>query len=138
MTHERWVTVFPDLCELICNIILTVFLTVLFCLETFAQREYHFSASDLIEFSKIEIFSWDSKSDFTSGRCSNLESRGEESIFLKFTNLQFWPRHWNWWQEVLSTKIGSDNYIKPSVALLTVSCLKMLHSDGSYGSYGLL
>jgi len=33
MSHKRWVTGFLDLCELICNIILTVFLTVLFVLR---------------------------------------------------------------------------------------------------------
>ena len=62
MTLRIGVTVFTILCELIWNIIRTVLITVHF--ETFAQREYYFSVSDLIEFSKIEIFSWDSKIDF--------------------------------------------------------------------------
>ena len=34
--------------------------------------------------------------------------------------------HWNWWQ-VLSTKNISENSLKPSVALLSVSISKMLH-----------
>ena len=84
MTHKRWVTVFPDLCELICNIIFTVFFTVHFVLR-------HLLNENIISWIfKDRNFLMGFKKWF-SGRCSNLESRGEKSIFWNSRTLnEFW------------------------------------------------